>query len=384
MTKRSALAGGDFGRAAGLGGDGEIPHGRYLARAPCGRFCWLRFSWRPCVASCSSRKHSSRRAFPFRIFEGKSHGRPQKNQGQSRHRKAATSPGHHKPANSNEPRLSSRPIWQGNLRLSLVSCPVALYGATSRSADISFHLLNPETNNRIRMIPTDPDTGPVERADLVKGYEISKNHYVVLSNDELDAVKLETTHTIEIERFVDEKEIDRLYWNDPYYLLPNEKAGVEAYTVIREALAEAGRIALGRVVMHTRERLVALEPRDKGILVYTLRMADEVVPPKDAFDDIPAAKPDKRMIEIARKIIEQQEGDFEPDKFEDRYENALRDLIRRKEKGEKLVTAEPVEEDNVIDLMEALKKSLKAKGGASRPETRPELSRPGDEPGCQP
>ena len=282
------------------------------------------------------------------------------------HRAPLKDKGHHAPANSNEPRLSSRPIWQGQLRLSLVSCPVALYGATSRSSDISFHLLNPKTNNRIRMIPTDPDSGPVERADLVKGYEITKNHYVVLSADELDAVKLETTHTIEIERFVDEKEIDRLYWNDPYYLIPNEKTGVEAYTVIREALSEAGRIALGRVVMHTRERLVALEPRDKGILVYTLRMADEVVPPKEAFADIPAVKPDKRMIEIARKIIEQQEGAFEPEKFHDRYETALRDLIRRKEKGEKLVTAEPVEDDNVIDLMEALKKSLKHKGAAGK------------------
>jgi len=279
-------------------------------------------------------------------------------------RKAATH-GHHRPANSNEPRLSSRPMWQGSLRLSLVSCPVALYGATSRSADISFHLLNPETNNRIRMIPTDPDTGPVERSDLVKGYEISKNHYVVLSNDELQAVKLETTKTIDIERFVDEKDIDRLYWNDPYYLLPNDKSGVEAYTVIREALAETGRVALGRVVMHTRERLVALEPRDKGIIVYTLRMGDEVVQPKDAFEDIPNARPNHQMIEIARKIIEQKEGPFEPGKFEDRYENALRDLIRRKEKGEKLVTAEPVEEDNVIDLMEALKKSLKSKGRAA-------------------
>jgi DNA end-binding protein Ku len=275
--------------------------------------------------------------------------------------RAATSHGHHKPANSNDPSLSSRPAWQGNLRLSLVSCPVALYGATSRTADISFHLLNPETNNRIRMIPTDPDTGPVERSDLVKGYEISKNHYVVLSNDELQAVKLESTKTIDIERFVDEKDIDRLYWNDPYYLLPNDKSGVEAYTVIREALAETGRIALGRLVMHTRERLVALEPRDKGIIVYTLRMGDEVVQPKDAFEDIPATRPSKAMIEIARKIIEQQHGAFEPGKFEDRYETALRDLIRRKEKGEKLVTAEPVEEDNVIDLMEALKKSLKSK-----------------------
>ena len=275
--------------------------------------------------------------------------------------------GHHKPANSNEPHLSARPMWQGNLRLSLVSCPVALYGATSRSGDISFHLLNPETINRIRMIPTDPDTGPVERADLVKGYEISKNHYVVLTADELNAVKLESTKTIEIERFVDEKEIDRLYWNAPHYLLPNDKAGVEAYTVIRDALAETGRIALGRVVMHTRERLVALEARDKGIIAYTLRMGDEVIQPKDAFADIPASKPNKQMIEIARKIIEQQEGAFEPDKFEDHYENALRELIRRKEKGEKLITAEPVDDDNVIDLMEALKKSLKAKGGGAAP-----------------
>lgn len=280
------------------------------------------------------------------------------------HHKAAAKRGHHRPANANEPSLSSRPMWQGQLRLSLVSCPVALYSAVDRASDVSFHLLNPETNNRIRMIPTDPDTGPVERADLVKGYEISKNRYVILSNDELKAVKLETTKTISIDRFVDEKDIDRLYWNDPYYLVPNDKSGAEAYAVIRDALAETGRIALGRVVMHTRERLVALEPRDKGIIVYTLRMGDEVIQPKEAFADIPASRPDKQMIEIARKIIEQQEGAFEPGKFEDRYENALRDLIRRKEKGEKLVKAEPVEEDNVIDLMAALKKSLKAKGKA--------------------
>src|SRR5690348_9089801 len=182
-----------------------------------------------------------------------------------------------KPSNENEPggtrKRPTRPVWQGNLRLSLVSCPVALFNATSRASDISFHLLNPETNNRIRMVPTDPETGPVNRADLVKGYEIAKNHYVILEKDELDAVKLETTRTIEIERFVDENEIDRLFWNDPYYLVPNEEP--EAYLVIRDALRDSGRIALGRVVMHTRERIVALEPRDKGIVCYTLRMYDE-------------------------------------------------------------------------------------------------------------
>ena len=273
---------------------------------------------------------------------------------------------HHRAANdTGEARLSTRPIWQGNLRLSLVSCPVALFGAVSRSNDISFHLLNPETNNRIRMVPTDPDTGPVERKDLVKGYELEKNKYVVIENDELDAVKLESTHNLEIERFVDADEIDRLFWNTPYYMVPNDDEGVDAFVVIRQALEKTGRIALGRVVMHTRERLVALEPRDKGIIATTLRMRNEVFDPAKAFEDIPAARPDHKMIDIAEKIIEQKEGDFDPDKFKDRYETALRDLIRRKQKGEKLVTAEPVEESNVIDLMEALKKSLKSKGKAA-------------------
>jgi DNA end-binding protein Ku len=269
-----------------------------------------------------------------------------------------------------EAKLSSRPTWQGHLRLSLVSCPVALFTATTRQNDISFHLLNPKTNNRIRMIATDPDTGPVERSDLVKGYEISKNNYVIVTPKELEAVKLETTNTIDIERFVDADDIDRLFWNDPYYLVPNEKSGIDAYLVIRDALRETGRIALGRVVMHTRERLVALEPRDKGILVYTLRMRDEVADPAKAFADIPAGKPDKRMIEIATRIIEQQEGPFEPDRFKDRYEEALRNLIARKEKGEKIVAAEPVEDTNVIDLMAALKKSLQHKGRAEETERR--------------
>lgn len=262
----------------------------------------------------------------------------------------------------NGAKLGRRPVWQGHLKLSLVNCPVALFNATSSASDVHFHLLNPKTNNRIRMVPTDPDTGPIERADLVKGYEIKKNRYVVVTQDELDAVKLETTHTIDIERFVEEAEIDRLFWNDPYYLVPNDKAGIEAYTVIRTALEKTNRIALGRVVMHARERLMALEPRDKGIVAYSLRMRDEVVDPKQAFDDIPAAKLDPQMIEIAEKIIDQQAGAFEPANFKDRYEDALRELMRRKERGEKLVVAEKPEESNVIDLMEALRRSAKLKG----------------------
>jgi DNA end-binding protein Ku len=273
---------------------------------------------------------------------------------------------HHAPANDDAPQLSRRPLWQGHLRLSLVSCPIALYSATSRRSDVSFHLLNPKTNNRIRMVPTDPDAGPVERADLVKAYEISKNHYVKVTAEELDAVKLETTHTLDIERFVDAATIDRLYWNDPFYILPADDSGLDAYCVIRDAMAGADRIALGRVVMHTRERLMAVEARGKGLVAWSLRMADEVIAAEDAFDEIPAKKGDRQMIEIAEKIIAQQEGPFAPKGFEDRYEKALRDLIRRKERGEKIVTAEPVEESNVVDLMAALKQSLKGKTPAKK------------------
>jgi DNA end-binding protein Ku len=265
------------------------------------------------------------------------------------------------------PGLSARPVWQGHLRLSLVSCPVALYKATSRANDISFNLLNPETNNRVRMIPTDPETGPVNRSDLVRGYEIEKNRYVIIDDDELDAVKLETTHTLDIERFVDADSIDRLFWDVPYILLPTDDIAAQAYAVIREAMADTNRIALGRVVMHTRERLIAIEPRDNGLVASSLRMRDEVVNMSKALEAIPHVKPDRQMVDIAEKIIAQLEGDFNPDEFRDRYEDALRDLIRRKEKGEKPKTvAPPAEPSNVIDLMAALKKSLGAKGAPSK------------------
>jgi DNA end-binding protein Ku len=222
------------------------------------------------------------------------------------------------------------------------------------------------------MIPTDPDAGPVERADLVKGYEISKNHYVKVTAEELDSVRIETTHTLDIERFVDADKIDRLYWNDPFYILPAEDGGEQAYGVIRDAMAGARRIALGRVVMHTRERLMAVEPHGRGLIAWSLRMADEVIDAESAFEDIPAKKGDHAMIEIAEKIIAQQEGPFDPTRFEDRYEKALRELIHRKQKGEKIVTAEPVAETNVIDLMAALKKSLK--GGKAAPAKKRKAS----------
>jgi DNA end-binding protein Ku len=262
--------------------------------------------------------------------------------------------------------MASRPTWQGHLRLSLVTCPVALYTATASGGEVHFNMLHKTTHNRIRMIPTDPETGPVDRDDIVKGYEIEKDRYVVVTEDEIEEVRLESTRTIDIDRFVDEKEIDRLYWNDPYFLVPDGKMAVEAYTVIREAMRKSGRIALGRVVMHTRERLLAIEPRDNGLIAYSLRTHDEVRDPKEAFEDIPSAKADPKMVEIAAKIIEQQEGPFEPEEFNDRYEDALRALIKQKEKGagRKVTVAEP-QGGEVIDLMEALRKSLGAKGKAA-------------------
>jgi DNA end-binding protein Ku len=262
--------------------------------------------------------------------------------------------------------MASRPTWQGHLRLSLVTCPVALYTATARGGEVHFNMLHKTTHNRIRMIPTDPETGPVDRDDIVKGYEIEKDRYVVVTDDEIEDVRLESTRTIDIDRFVDEKEIDRLYWNDPYFLVPDGKMAVEAYTVIREAMRKAGRIALGRVVMHTRERLLAIEPRDNGMLAYSLRTHDEVRDPKEAFEDIPNTKADPKMVEIAAKIIDQQEGPFEPEDFNDRYEDALRALIKEKQKGHTVKAPEEPKEAEVIDLMDALKRSLGQSGGERR------------------
>jgi DNA end-binding protein Ku len=263
--------------------------------------------------------------------------------------------------------MATRPTWQGYLRLSLVSCPVALYTATSSGGDVRFNMLHASTHNRIKMIPTDPETGPVDRSEIVKGYEIEKGRYVVVTDEEIQNVRLETTRTIDIERFVDEVDIDRLYWNDPYYLTPDGDMAVEAYTVIREAMEKAGQVALGRVVMHQRERLMALEPRDKGIVAFSLRSNREVKRPADFFDSIPERKPDPKMVDIAIQIIRQQEGPFDPSQFNDRYEDALRTLIKEKEKGATITAPEQPREAEVIDLMEALRRSLgQTTGGGER------------------
>ena len=263
--------------------------------------------------------------------------------------------------------MAPRPTWQGHLRLSLVTCPVALYTATQSSGDVRFNLLHKDTHNRIKMVTTDPELGPVDRSDLVKGYEYEKGQYVIVTPEEIESVRLESTKTIDIERFVDADDIDRLYWNAPYFLKPDGKLAIEAFTVIREAMERTDKVALGRVVMHQRERLVALEPRDNGLLAYTLRSHDEVRKPEEFFDDIPEHKADDQMIAIAEKIIEQQSGPFDPSEFKDRYEDALRALIEEKKKGKgRIAKVEEPQDTNVVDLMEALRRSLGQSGGERR------------------
>src|ERR1700753_3938791 len=275
-------------------------------------------------------------------------------------RKAATS----KPRPVALPGLSSRPAWQGHLRLSLVSCAVGLYKATTVAGDISFNLINPGTGNRIKMVTTDPDTGPVDRSSLVKGYAVEKNNYVLFSEEDFESVKLETTKTLEIERFVDADTIDRLYWDSPYVLVPQDEGSAQAYAVIQQAMVQANRIALGRVVMHSRDRLMPIEPRGTGLLATTLRTRDEVVNVAGALEDVPQGKPDKQMIVIAQKIIEQKECECDPAHFTDRYEDALRALIEEKKRGHKITRVEePEDTTNVVDLMAALKRSLAAGGG---------------------
>lgn len=258
--------------------------------------------------------------------------------------------------------MAYRPTWQGHLKLSLVTCPVALYTATNAGSDVHFHLINPKTNNRIRMITTDPDTGPIDRKDLVRGYEVSKGEFILLTDEDIKSVKLESTRTIDIERFVPAGEIDRIYWENPYFLAPDGKIAQEAFGVIRTAMEKSGQIALGRIVMATRERILALEPRGRGILAYTIRSQDEVRNADEVFDAISDARANPAMIAIAEKIIEQQEGPFDPGQFVDRYEEALKALIEDKTKGHKPTRVAPPDDDtNVVDLMSALRASLGAK-----------------------
>lgn len=262
--------------------------------------------------------------------------------------------------------MAPRANWKGYLRLSLVSCPILLYPATSETEKVHFHQINRKTGNRIHFQKVDADTDkPVPAEDIVKGYEIGKGKaYVEISDEDLEAIDVESTRTIDIDQFVPRGEIDDLYVNRPYYIVPDGKVGQQAFAVIREAIQKADMVALGRVVLSTREHVIALEPRDRGIVGLLLHYPYEVREPESYFRDIPKENTPKEMLDLASHIISTMTGHFQPKKFEDRYEDALRDLIKRKAAGKEITPAKFEKPKTTTDLMDALRASLQ---GANRP-----------------
>lgn len=272
--------------------------------------------------------------------------------------------------------MAPRPNWKGFLKLSLVSCAVALYPATTTSQRIRFNILNKKTGNRIRNEVVDAETGkPVEQEDRVKGYQVEKGEYVLLEDEDLDNVALESTHTIDIEQFVPMSEVDRIYLDESYYLVPQDDVAQEAFAVIREAMREEDLAGLARVVIYRREHLLLLRPRGKGLMATTLRYKTEVRDEKDYFDEIENKKVPADMLKLAVHILETKKGHFNPEKFEDRYETALQELIKAKRAGRKPPTLAEPESSNVINLMDALRRSAKAERRRPAPARKPAAQR---------
>jgi DNA end-binding protein Ku len=269
--------------------------------------------------------------------------------------------------------MAPRAYWKGYLKLSLVSCPIALFPATSEREKIRFHQINKATGHRIKYQKVDADSGDeVDAESIVKGYEVGKGEYLEVEPEELEAVAIESRHAIEIDEFVPKTEIDELYLNAPYYIAPDGEVGLQAFAVIREAIRDEGMVAIAKVVFTSREHIIALEARDKGLLGITLRYPYEVRKPEDYFDDIPDVKIPKDMLELARHIVKTKIGHFKPERFEDQYENALKDLIRKKQAGKPIEVPERREPAKVINLMDALRRSVAAekKPPAGRAQAR--------------
>jgi len=265
--------------------------------------------------------------------------------------------------------MLTRAYWKGSLKLSLVTCPVALYPASTTVERTRFHMINTETGNRLKQQMVDSETGEVvEKEQKGRGYEVSKGEYVQIEKEELEAVQLESNHTIDIDNFVPRDEIDRRYLDSPYYMVPDGNAGIDAFAVIRDAMKDQDRVALARVVLSNRERIVAIEPLGKGLIATTLRYAYEVRNEEDFFADIKTPKISKDMVELAAHILDSKAANFDASKFEDEYENALKAMVKQKASGKTIKSAEkPAKADNVISLMDALKQSLKGKAPAQRP-----------------
>jgi DNA end-binding protein Ku len=265
--------------------------------------------------------------------------------------------------------MAPRAYWKGYLKLSLVSCPVALFPATSEREKISFHQLNKKTGNRIKYRKVDAETGDeVESSDIIKGYEVGKGQYLTLEPEELEAIAIESKRTIEIDEFVPRKEIDELYQNNPYYIVPDGEVGQQAFAVIREAIRQEGMVAIGKVVFTSREHIIALESRGKGMLGMTLRYPYEVRKEDEYFNDIANEKIPKDMLELATHIVESKAGHFKPEKFEDQYEDALKELLKKKQSGEKIEAPRDREPSKVVNLMDALRRSVETEraGGGER------------------
>src|ERR1700680_1131240 len=264
--------------------------------------------------------------------------------------------------------MAVRAYWKGSLKLSLVSCPVLLYPATTSVEKTRFHMINRETGNRLKQQMVDAETGDVVESDQKgRGYELKKGEYVEIEKDELEAVQIESNHTIDIDSFVPRDEIDKRYLNHPYYIAPDGKAGIDAFAVIRDAMQDQDRVALARIVLTNREHNIAIEPLGKGLLGTTLRYPYELRDEHDYFDDIKNPKISKDMVELAGHILDTKAAHFDPSKFKDEYETALKTLVRRKAAGKAGKAAEPEEKPgNVISLMDALKQSLKGKASAKR------------------
>ena len=266
--------------------------------------------------------------------------------------------------------MAARPIWRGQIRLALVSIPIELYPATKSGAQIQFHQVHEPTGKRIKYEKVVPGIGPVDRDKIVKGYEVSKGHYVLLDPEEIEKVKLESKKTLDLVEFVDIGDIDAMYYEKPYYVVPADDLAEEAFVVLRDALRQAKKVGVGQLAMRGQEYVVALKPCGKGILLETLRYADEVHKANGYFREIGEHKPDKDMLDLASMLIERKTGKFDASEFHNRYIDALKELIAEKQraKGEKVIQdpdadKPPPKGSNVIDLMAALKKSLGSTGG---------------------
>ena len=256
--------------------------------------------------------------------------------------------------------MAERPIWRGHLRLALVSCPVALHNAQRERANLHFHLINPDTGNRVRMVSQDAGTGhEVARRDLVRGYEFEKDRYLLLDEQDFAAARIDSSATIVIDKFVRADAIDPIYFDGSYWVAPDGETGADVFVVLRAAIEQSGMAGLARVVINRRERAITLQPHGRGLVAHVLREERDIASPANLFRDIPEAKPDTEMVKLACQLIDRQEAKFYPADIEDRYETRLRAVIEAKLKGEGIAPARAAPaESNVIDLMAAQRRSL--------------------------